>query len=254
MKLVHMMAVAVVVFLVGVSALLSNTQTSIEGLEDREDGLNHSTTDSGTVKSVKYGSAEIKVPAVDENGNGVVTTLKVSSNAGSGGTLVDIAQLLFWVDTQYSIQTAKYVAENFTNADLSEVDLVYSIDTQAYLIEGPSAGAALTVATIYAIYNKTIRPDVMITGTINDDGSIGPVGGIVEKAKAAKDIGASLFIVPEGQSVETYYVQEQTCEDIGPIKYCSTKYVQQTANVTDEAGIEIIEASNIGEALKYFID
>jgi len=190
---------------------------------------------------------------VDNEGNGVVTWLSVDSNAGEGRTLVDINQLLFWVDTQYSIQIAKFVAENYTDVDLSEIDLVYSIDTEAYLIEGPSAGAALTVATIAAIYNETLDPDVMITGTISPDGTIGPVGGILAKAKAAKDIGAPLFIVPAGQATQTYYRQERTCERIGPITYCSTEYVPETIDVEEQAGIPMEEVSNIEEALKYFL-
>ena len=39
-----------------------------------------------------------------------------------------------------------------------------------------------------------------MTGTINPDGGIGPVGGIPHKLDAAAQQGASLFIVPEGQT------------------------------------------------------
>jgi len=251
-----------VVFLIGISILLSlssETETKIETGTGGTEPESELEPESGIVPyetppaSVTYGSAAIKVPAVDNEGNGVVTWLSVDSNAGEGRTLVDINQLLFWVDTQYSIQIAKFVAENYTDVDLSEIDLVYSIDTEAYLIEGPSAGAALTVATIAAIYNETLDPDVMITGTISPDGTIGPVGGILAKAKAAKDIGAPLFIVPAGQATQTYYRQERTCERIGPITYCSTEYVPETIDVEEQAGIPMEEVSNIEEALKYFL-
>ena len=66
---------------------------------------------------------------------------------------------------------------------------------------GPSAGAALTIATIAALKHDSIRSDVVITGTINADGTIGQIGGVLEKAQAAKDIGAKLFLVPVGQGV-----------------------------------------------------
>ncbi len=254
--------ILLIVFLIGVSTFFSsNTETSIEtpgepGPES-EPGAelepNITTYTETPPAALKYGSATIRVPAVDNEGNGVVTSLTVDSNAGEGRTLVNIDQLLFWVDTQYSIQTAKLVAENYTDVDLSEIDLVYSIDTEAYLIEGPSAGAALTVATIAAIYNETLNSTVMITGTITPDASIGPVGGILEKATAAKDIGASLFIVPAGQATQTYYRQERTCEKIGPITYCTTEYVPETIDIEEQAGIAMEEVSNIGEALKYFL-
>lgn len=258
MKENAIVVVLLVIFLIGVSALFSGgTETTIEtsGKLEPETELESNITTYVEIPSaaLKYGSATIRVPAVDNEGNGVVTLLTVDSNAGEGRTLVNIDQLLFWVDTQYSIQTAKLVAENYTNVDLSEIDLVYSIDTEAYLIEGPSAGAALTVATIAAIYNKTLNSSVMITGIINPDGSIGPVGGILAKANAAKDIGASLFIVATGQATQTYYRQERTCEKIGPITYCTTEYVPETIDIGEQAGIAMEEVPNIGEALKYFL-
>lgn len=265
-KFVLVAAISIALLVIVSNFLSSETETKIETVNESKPGTGPKPGTSGSVLEpgistyieapkapVTYGSAAIKVPAVDENGEGVVTWLKVYSNAGEGRTLVNIDQLLFWVDTQYSIQTAKSVAENYTNANLSKVDLVYSIDTEANLIEGPSAGAALTVATIVAIYNETLNSSVMITGTIRPDGGIGPVGGIVEKAEAAKDIGATLFIVPSGQSTQIYYKPERSCEKIGPITYCSTEYVQQTTDVRKQVGIDVKEVSSIGEALKYFL-
>jgi len=96
--------------------------------------------------------------------------------------LVNVDNLLFWVDTQYSIRTAKYVAEDIANINASDIDLIYSIETNASVIEGQSAGAALTIATIAILENKTLKSDVIITGTINPDGSIGSVGAILAKA------------------------------------------------------------------------
>jgi len=194
----------------------------------------------------------LKIPAVDSQGKGVVTRLKVEVKPGEGRTLVNIDQLLFWVDTQNSIRLAKRVAENITGFDLSNVDLFYAIETNASLIEGPSAGAAITIATIAAIENRTINESVMITGTINPDGSIGQVGEIVAKAKAAKDVGATLFLVPKGQSVQIYYMPQEECKKIGFMTYCRIEYKQQRIDVSKEVGIEIREVANIEEALKYF--
>ncbi len=41
-----------------------------------------------------------------------------------------------------------------------------------------------------------VNPKVMMTGMINPDGTIGPVGGILEKASAAASVGAKLFLIP----------------------------------------------------------
>jgi uncharacterized protein len=195
----------------------------------------------------------IKVPAVDAEGNGVVTQLKVQAVPGEGRALVNINQILFWVDTQFSIRVAKQVAEKITKVPLNKFDLIYSIETEATVIEGQSAGAALTIATVAALTNKTINQSVIITGTINPDGTIGPVGGILAKANAAKSAGAKLFLVPAGQGMQTTYTPVTNCQKIGSFTICRTEYKAVRTNVKSEVGIEIREVSNIDEALKYFL-
>jgi uncharacterized protein len=192
------------------------------------------------------------VPAVDMNGNGVATSLMVDAMPGKGRTLVDINQILFWVDTQNSINTAKKVAENITGLDLSKYDIVYSIRANASVIEGPSAGAAMTIATILELQDKELNEYVTITGTINDDGSIGEVSGIVAKGKAAEDIGMSLFLVPEGQRKYTTYKEVKKCEEYVFRTICWKQIKPENVDVENEVGIKVIEVANIEEALKYF--
>lgn len=199
-----------------------------------------------------FSEVSLKIPAVDNEGNGVSTLLTVGIKPGSGRALVDINQLLFWVDTQYSIQVAKKVAEKITNANLSRVDLLYRIETNASVIEGPSAGAALTVATVALVEGRKVNESVVITGTINPDGTIGPVGGIIPKAKAAKEGGATLFLVPSGQSVQSTYKPIQTCEKIAGWTVCRTEYKREATRVSD-VDIDVREVSSIEEALKYFL-
>lgn len=194
----------------------------------------------------------LNAPAVDNQGNGVVTILRVEARPGSGRTLVDINGILFFVDTQNSIQTAREVAANYTNSSLSNIDLIYSIETNASIIEGPSAGAALTISTIAALEGKQLNSSIMITGTINPDGTIGPVGGIPAKAQAAKDVGATLFLVPQGQGTQTTYTPVQNCQKMGLITYCTTEYKATTVNVNNDLGINVVEVANVQEALHYF--
>ena len=206
-----------------------------------------------TRESVALNSVVINVPAVDNQGNGVVAKLKVQAIPGEGRILTNINQLLFWVDTQYSIRIAETVAQNITSADLSKVDLIYTIETDASVIEGGSAGAALTVATIAVLQNKSLSPDVMITGTINPDGTIGPIGSVFAKAEASKGVGAKLFLVPEGQGSQVNYSPEKKCEQVGPVTFCTTEYKPQKLDISKDVGIEVKEVSTINDALKYFI-
>ena len=197
--------------------------------------------------------SSIRIPAVDENGNGVATLLDVQLVPGYGRVLTNIDTLLFWIDTQNSIRTARFVAENITGTDLSNIDMIYTITAKAAVIEGGSAGAALTIATIAAIKNETINPNVMITGTVNHDGTIGPVGEIVAKAEVAKSLGINIFLVPLSQSIQIKYESKKYCENIGFSEICTIETIPYKVDVSDHVGIDVIEVTTIDEAMGYFL-
>ena len=150
--------------------------------------------------------ASTKIAAVDSQGNGLLCDISVEIEPGDGDVFYRV-QPYAQVDLQYSAETAAEVAARLTGTDLNNVDVSFSIDAPAEIIGGPSAGAAMTIAAIAAIENRHVRDDVVITGEIRPDGSIGAVGGIIEKAEAAEEAGMSLFLVPQGQSkVVTYQI------------------------------------------------
>ena len=77
-------------------------------------------------------------------------------------------------------------------------DIPFEIDIKTGNVGGPSAGLMMALN----VYNNLIPEDItnsMIvagTGTIEIDGSVGPVGGIKQKIIAAKRAGAELILVP----------------------------------------------------------
>lgn len=204
------------------------------------------------VNLTNVSTASMRVPAVDQEGRGVSTILTVQVVPGSGRSLANIDNIFFFMDTQNSIRTAKHVAEDITGEDMGKLDVIYTIAAEASVIEGPSAGAALAIATIAAIEKEGLDTSVMITGTVNEQGVIGPVGGILEKAKAAKAIGAGLFLVPQNQGTSTTYETQRTCETIGSREICTVEQVPVKADISAEAGIEIREVRTIEEAMGYF--
>jgi hypothetical protein len=66
-------------------------------------------------------------------------------------------------------------------------------------IDGPSAGALKTVAVLSLMKGDTIKPDITMTGTINPDGTVGPVGGIPQKIEGAAKDGYKTVLIPAGQ-------------------------------------------------------
>jgi len=64
--------------------------------------------------------------------------------------------------------------------------------------EGDSAGAAMAVSAYSSLTNTPIRRSVAMTGSIRSDGSVLPVGGILEKVSASATAdGIELVIVPK---------------------------------------------------------
>jgi len=83
-------------------------------------------------------------------------------------------------------------------------DFPFEIDIKTGNVGGPSAGLMMALN----VYNNLIPEDItnsMVvagTGTIEIDGSVGPVGGIKQKIIAAKRAGAELILVPDANFEE----------------------------------------------------
>ncbi len=209
--------------------------------------------ETGEVTYTPDYSTTLFLPAVDQSGNGVHVSLIVETKNGRDRILTNIDKLVFWTDTQGSIQTAKSVAKNITGVDTNDIDIIYTIEgNNATLVGGPSAGAGLTIATISVLKQKPLRKDVMITGTIEKNRTIGKVGGIEEKAKAAKEAGVSIFLIPEGALGETKTKVVESCERTEKVTYCETAYKEVEFNLSREVGIEVKEIKTIEEAMEYF--
>ena len=246
-KIVRYVLIIVVVLIV----LESLSFLAIKNLPNKTEEIQEDTRES----FITGGNSTIirmKIPAVDADGKGVATILQVEAIRGNGRTLTDIENLLFWADTQQSIRMAKLVAGNITGINLNNYDLIYSIEANASLIGGPSAGAALAIATIFALKGEKFNENAMISGTINHDGSIGPVSAILEKAKASKEANATIFLVPLLQSRDVTYETKQHCQKFGYSEICQEESIPRKINVSEEAGISVIEVASIEEALRYF--
>ena len=96
------------------------------------------------------------------------------------------------------------VIVGFNPRDTRTVELPVEIDIDTDSIGGPSAGLAFTLALIDALTPGELSPPggVAVTGTMAGDGSVGPIGALVQKAVAVRRSGAGLFLVPSAQSVD----------------------------------------------------
>ena len=114
---------------------------------------------------------------------------------------VDGAKEQMYIETTL-IEHVEYKGEpmvGFLATTINErFDFPFEIDIKTGNVGGPSAGLMMALN----VYNNLIPEDItnsMIvagTGTIEIDGSVGPVGGIKQKIIAAKRAGAELILVP----------------------------------------------------------
>ncbi|WP_347057804.1 S16 family serine protease [Blastococcus sp. HT6-30] len=80
----------------------------------------------------------------------------------------------------------------------------FDVDIQVADVGGPSAGLMLTLGILDLVGEEDLTGGAVIagTGTIDLEGNVGPIGGIALKMVAARDIGAEVFLVPEGNCAE----------------------------------------------------
>jgi len=80
----------------------------------------------------------------------------------------------------------------------------YHLDIATDNIGGPSAGLVLALTIIDQLTpgDLTKGKKIAVTGTINAEGEVGSIGGIVQKVYSTSEQGAQIFIVPKGNEEE----------------------------------------------------
>ncbi len=188
--------------------------------------------------------------STDGGDEGVLLGARIIVTNGTGHVFVDTNPYT-QVDLQGSARLAAMVASDVMGIDQRKYDFYYIIDISSPIIGGPSAGGALTVATIAAMNNWTLKPGVVMTGMINPDESIGPVGGIPYKLEAAAAKNATLFLIPQGQSTVT--VRKTTGSTNGTFIISQVK--EETVDVVElgkKLNVTVKEVSTIEDAVLVF--
>jgi PDZ domain-containing protein len=79
--------------------------------------------------------------------------------------------------------------------------LPFEVTVDSRNIGGPSAGLMFAVGILDQLNPEDLSRGFTIagTGTIDDEGQVGVVGGVEQKMLAAQKIGAKYFFVPNGE-------------------------------------------------------
>jgi len=89
-----------------------------------------------------------------------------------------------------------------TPADTRTVEVPFEVAISTNAIGGPSAGLAFTLALLDELTPGNLMGNVRVatTGTIEEDGTVGPIGALRQKTVAVRRAGAKVFLVPKAQS------------------------------------------------------
>jgi PDZ domain-containing protein len=147
------------------------------------DGAPTLTADSLSSTLKKYHSGQTVNLSVEKGGTGkpqsIAITLKASTvDLGNGQT----------AHVTLGIEPENQVAYTFP----------FPVSINVTNIGGPSAGLAMTLGVIDTLSggNLTGSRTVAATGTMDDQGNVGDVGGVPQKTIAVERAGATIFLVP----------------------------------------------------------
>jgi ATP-dependent Lon protease len=97
---------------------------------------------------------------------------------------------------------------------LSQHDLHIHVPAGAIPKDGPSAGITIATAIVSAARGVPVRADVAMTGEITLSGLVLPIGGIREKALAARSHGIKTVILPQANLQDLLELQEEVRRDM----------------------------------------
>ncbi|MCW0952876.1 PDZ domain-containing protein [Weissella ceti] len=119
------------------------------------------------------------------------------------------------------------------------------IDADMGSIGGPSGGLMLTLEMTDALTDQDLARGRKIagTGTIDNDGNVGEIGGIDKKIIAARDAGATIFLAPYVASTKAY--REETGNT-------QTNYEVAKATAKEYApDLTVVPVKTLAEAISY---
>jgi ATP-dependent Lon protease len=118
---------------------------------------------------------------------------------------------------------------------LAKHDLHVHVPAGAIPKDGPSAGVTMATAILSAARNIAVRQDVAMTGEITLSGLVLPVGGIREKALAARRAGIKIMILPKLNEPDLAELPEEIRKEMTFVPVETLEQVIKTALSNQDA-------------------
>lgn len=92
-----------------------------------------------------------------------------------------------------------YAVEHTPSVRLTGLLTLYGASYAPLSSDGPSAGAVMAVGFLAVLRGDPIIRGIALTGTLEFDGRVGPVGAISDKVRAAAREHYRMVLIPQGQ-------------------------------------------------------
>jgi len=183
-----------------VKALLLKSLTPL--VKVNADNLN----DFLSVRKYTYGRAEQQNQVGQVVGlawtevGGDLLTIEAATMPGKGtitrtGSLGDVMKES--VEAARTVVRSRALALGIKPSSFEKTDIHIHVPDGATPKDGPSAGAAMTLAIVSALTGIPVRSDVAMTGEITLRGEVTAIGGLKEKLLAALRGGIKTVLIPE---------------------------------------------------------
>jgi ATP-dependent Lon protease len=131
---------------------------------------------------------------------------------------------------------------NISPEFLAKHDLHVHVPAGAIPKDGPSAGVTMATAILSAARQQPVRQDVAMTGEITLSGLVLPVGGIREKALAARRLGINTFILPALNEPDLAELPPEIKRDM---KFVPVETLEEVINVAMAHSVPAATANSV---------
>jgi uncharacterized protein len=190
--------------------------------------------------------AQMKIFAVSNSNVGMDANLLIEIKPGTGKIYSNVNSQVGSL-TQESERNAVNAAERVVLETKGKYDYFFEIQSQASSIDGPSAGAAMSLLLVSMLSDKDLSGKVSITGTITEDGYVGEVGGIGAKSRKASEVGIKLFMIPLGTRRQAITTDSGESQIVDLPEYALDKWDMKIVEVETIEDIEKFVEMDIDE-------
>jgi ATP-dependent Lon protease len=173
------------------------------------------------------------------------TTMKGKGHLTLTGQLGDVMKESAHAALSYIRSKAKIL--NINDDLFSKIDLHIHVPAGAIPKDGPSAGITMATSIASALTGVPVNKNIAMTGEVTLRGRVLPIGGLKEKALAAKRMGIHRVIIPKRnrkdlEDIPKYikkdmeFIFAETVDDVFKVALKKAADRKQKAAVTRKRG------------------